>query len=451
MSTVAAQASAMLAESFEPDAPMAPRALADTGLTLPFLTDLMLKLFFNRGTMRGGDLSRMLCLPFPIVEEGLDFLKKIKCIEISSGEMIGAASYRFQLTDFGRQRSRDALESNGYVGPAPVPLKDYIAQCYKQKVTGIPITRQGLLQAFSHMVVSDELIETVGPAVVSGKAVFIYGPPGTGKTTIAQAIGTYMNTQGGEIYVPHAVIAEGGVITIYDPIVHQAADRSADDTGPDEVSLVRELLNDGTTDRRWLKIRRPVIITGGELNLEMLDLRSGTSKNVYQAPLHIKANGGIFLIDDFGRQLVSPRELLNRWIFPLESRHDFLTLNSGEKLMVPFEQMTIFSTNMDPKDLVDDAFLRRMRHKLAVFAPERKLYEEIFNLYARKLKLNACPEGIDFLYKTYYDTGRRIARPSDARDLLEIVCSICRFRGEPQHLDVALLTEAARQFIPEFE
>ena len=223
------------------------------------------------------------------------------------------------------------------------------------------------------------------------------------------------------------------------------------DTGPDEVSLVRELLNDGTSDRRWAKIRRPVIITGGELNLEMLDLRFGASKNVYQAPLHIKANGGIFLIDDFGRQLVSPRELLNRWIFPLESRHDFLTLSSGEKVMVPFEQMTIFSTNMDPKDLVDDAFLRRMRHKLGIFAPDRKLYTEIFNLYVRKLKLQPCEAAVDFLFKTYYDAGRRISRPSDARDLLEICVSICRFRGEPPRLDVPLIEEAARQFIPEFE
>ena len=260
-----------------------------------------------------------------------------------------------------------------------------------------------------------------------------------------------MNTQGGEVYVPYAVMAEGGVITIFDPIVHKPADSQWDEYGPDNVAMVRDLLNEGTLDRRWVKIRRPVLITGGELNLKMLDLQYSSSKNVYQAPLHIKANGGVFLIDDFGRQLVSPKELLNRWIFPLESRHDFLTLASGEKIMVPFEQMTIFSTNMDPKDLVDDAFLRRMRHKIGIEAPDRPLYEKIFALYVRRLKLNPCPEAIDFLYESYYDTGRRISRPSDARDLLEIVVSICRFRGEEPHLSRELIMEAARQFIPEFE
>lgn len=440
----------LIDDVYTPDAPLAPRTLQETGLTLAFLTDLILKTFFNRGAMRGADMSKMIGLPFKIIDQALTFLKDTKCIEISGGDMIGSASYRFQLTDYGRQRSRDAMETNGYVGPAPVPLHTYVEQCYKQQVTGIPVTRQGLRRAFSHLVVSDELVETIGPAIVSGKAVFVYGPPGTGKTSIAQAVGNYMNTQGGEIYIPYAIMAEGGVITIFDPIVHKTIGRE-EEISHDNGSLVRELLNEGTLDRRWTKINRPVIITGGELNLKMLDLSFGTLKNVYQAPLHIKANGGIFLIDDFGRQLVSPKELLNRWIFPLESRHDFLTLQSGEKIMVPFEQMTVFSTNMDPKDLVDDAFLRRMRHKLAIESPNRKLYEDIFALYVKKLKLNPCPEAVDFMYETYYDTGRRLPRPSDCRDLLEIVVSICRFRRIQPHLDCAMIQEAARQFIPEFE
>lgn len=438
-----------LEELFVPESPSIPRNLKETGLSLGFISDLVLKMLFSRGSMLGIELARQCALPFKILEEGLIFLKDEKCVEISGGDLIGTVSYRFALTDFGRQRARDAMETTAYVGPAPVPLDSYVRQCYRQMVTGIPITREGLKNAFSHLVLSDEMIDTVGPAVVSGKAVFIYGPPGTGKTSIARAVGDYMNNSGGEIYVPHALMAEDGIVTVFDPIVHRPIEDDDTDVGPSQQSLVRRLLNENQQDPRWVKIRRPVIVTGGELNLEMLDLRHSSQRNVYQAPLHIKANGGIFLIDDFGRQLCSPRDLLNRWILPLEDRHDFLTLASGKKFMVPFEQLIIFSTNLNPKELVDDAFLRRIRHKIGIEAPGRDLYEEIFNLYCRKLRLNECPEAIDYLFERYYNGGR-ISRPSDCRDLLEIVVSLCRFQRLEPRLDRALMVEAARQFIAEF-
>lgn len=436
-------------EIFVPDPPIAPQSMAETGLNLAFISDLVLKLLFTRGSMLGLQLSRLAALPFKILEEALIFLKDEKCIEISGGDLIGTVSYRFNLTEFGRQRARDAFETIAYVGPAPVPLDMYLQQCYRQMVTGIPISPSGLRRAFAHMITEDKLFDTVGPAICSGKAVFIYGPPGTGKTTIARAIGDYMNTSGGEIYVPHAVMAEDGIISIFDPIVHEPVDLADSESGPDNISLIRRLLNENSVDPRWVKIKRPVIITGGELTLDMLDLRFSSTANVYQAPLHIKANGGVFLIDDFGRQLCTPKELLNRWIFPLESRSDFLALASGKKIMVPFEQLTIFSTNMDPRDLVDDAFLRRIRHKLEIPAPTRELYEQIFNLYCKKLRLNQCPEAIEFLFTRYYGQGR-VNRPSDCRDLLEIVVSICRFRREEPHLDLELITEATRQFFAEF-
>ena len=250
--------------------------------------------------------------------------------------------------------------------------------------------------------------------------------------------------------MPHAIVAEGEIVTIFDPIVHNPIEQQADDVGPESQSLIRRLLNEDTQDPRWVKIRRPVIVTGGELTLDMLDLRYSSTANLYQAPLHVKANGGVFLIDDFGRQLCSPRELLNRWILPLEDRHDFMSLASGKKFMVPFEQLIIFSTNLDPADLVDDAFLRRIRHKLGIEAPSREVYEQIFNLYCRRLRLNECADAIDFLYERYYSDGQRIARPSDCRDLLEIVVSICRFNRQEPHLDCALIQEAARQFMADF-
>jgi Mg-chelatase subunit ChlI len=203
-------------------------------------------------------------------------------------------------------------------------------------------------------------------------------------------------------------------------------------------------------DARWVKIHRPVVVTGGELNLDMLDLRYNADSNFYQAPIQVKANGGVFLIDDFGRQLCSPKELLNRWILPLEDRHDFLTLSSGKKFEVPFEQLIIFSTNLDPRDLVDDAFLRRIRHKVSIDAPERAIYERIFNSMVKRLGMNPCPDAVDYLYERYYDAGRN-PRASDCRDLLEIVQAICRFRRQPVQLTRELIAEASASFICEFK
>jgi predicted ATPase with chaperone activity len=423
--------------------------MKESGLSLSFLNDLIMRSLLVRGSMLGLDLARLLCLPFKVIEEPLQFLKDEKCIEVKSGDLIGHVAYRFTLTELGRSRARDALKLCNYVGPAPVPLEDYVEQAYRQAVTGITVTPEALRASFSHLVLPEELFLALGPAIVSGKSMFIYGPPGNGKTSIARAIGDFMNTAGGEIYVPYAVLAEQGIITIYDPTIHQLADSVDADRLDDNEATIRRLLNTNSVDARWVRIRRPVVVTGGELTLDMLDLRYNSESNLYQAPLHIKANGGVFLIDDFGRQLVSPKELLNRWILPLEDRHDFLTLASGQKFEVPFEQLIIFSTNLDPADLVDDAFLRRIRHKVGIDAPAREVYTKIFEMNAKRLGMNACPEAIDYLYERYYSKGR-CPRASDCRDLLEIVQAICRFRKQPVKLTPALIAEAASTFICEF-
>jgi predicted ATPase with chaperone activity len=325
-----------------------------------------------------------------------------------------------------------------------------VEQTYRQAVTGITVTPDALRAAFSHLVLKEELFNAIGPAIVSGKSIFIFGPPGNGKTAMARGVGDFMNTCGGEIYIPYAFMAESSIITVYDQAVHQLADESANDRLEDQEATIRRLLNTGTVDPRWVRIRRPVVITGGELNLSMLDLRYNVESNFYQAPLHVKANGGIFLIDDFGRQLCSPKELLNRWILPLEDRHDFLSLASGKKFEVPFEQLTIFSTNLDPKDLVDDAFLRRIRHKVEVEAPPRDVYEKIFQANVRRLGMNQCPEAINYMYERYY-TKNRNPRASDCRDLLETIQSICRFRKQPVQLTRDLMAEASASFICEFK
>src|SRR5947209_2329499 len=432
-----------------PEAPSAPENLQQAGLSVGFLNDLILRTLYVRGGMLGLDLARSLCLPFKVIEESLKFLKDEKCIEVLGGDLIGRISYRFNLTELGRRRAQDAMKLCAYVGPAPVPIEDYIEQTYRQAVTGITCTPEALRAACTHLVITDELFNAIGPAIVSGRSVFIYGPPGNGKTSIARAIGEFMNTSGGEIYIPYAFLAENSIVTIYDQAIHQLSEQSQLENIEDNEATIRRLLNTGTVDCRWVRIRRPVVITGGELNLHMLDLRYNAEANFYQAPLHVKANGGVFLIDDFGRQLCSPKELLNRWILPLEDRHDFLTLSSGKKFEVPFEQLTIFSTNLDPKDLVDDAFLRRIRHKVGINAPERDVYMRIFNAMVKKLGMNACPEAVDYLYERYYNNGRS-PRASDCRDLLEIVQSICRFRRQPVQLTRELMVESSASFICEF-
>ncbi len=293
------------------------------------------------------------------------------------------------------------------------------------------------------------MFNAIGPAIISGKSVFIYGPPGNGKTAIARSIGDFMNSAGGAIYVPYAFLADHSIVTVYDASLHQIDADAGLDYHEDGDATVRRLLSTGSLDARWTRVRRPVIVTGGELTLEMLDLRFNADANFYQAPIQVKANGGVFLIDDFGRQIVSPKELLNRWILPLEDRHDYLTVASGKKFQVPFEQLIIFSTNLDPKDLVDDAFLRRIRHKVQILAPQRDVYDRIFANMCRKLGMNLCSEAVDYLYHRYYNAGRA-PRASDARDLLEIVQSICRYRRQPVHLTRELIAEAATTFIAEF-
>jgi predicted ATPase with chaperone activity len=432
-----------------PEAPSAPETLQEAGLALGFLNDLILRTLYARGGMLGLDLARLMCLPFKVIEEGLRFLKDEKCLEVAGGDLIGRVSYRFNLTELGRKRAQEAMELCAYVGPAPVPIEDYVEQAYRQAVTGINCAPEALRSAFSHLVLPEALFTAIGPAIVSGKSVFVYGPPGNGKTSIATAIGDFMTHAGGEIYVPYAFLAEGSIVTVFDKSIHQCSEDGGQERFEDNESTIRRLLNTGTVDPRWLRVRRPVVITGGELHLAMLDLRFNSSSNFYHAPLHIKANGGVFLIDDFGRQLVSPKELLNRWILPLESRHDYLTTASGKKFEVPFEQLIIFSTNLDPRNLVDDAFLRRIRHKVEINAPTRDLYERIFVLNSKRLGMNSCPEAVDYLYERYYKNGRS-PRASDCRDLLEIVQSICRFRKEPVQLTKDLIAEAASTFICEF-
>ena len=321
-------------------------------------------------------------------------------------------------------------------------LQQYATQTRLQTVQGVPCSRPSLDRVFSHLVLPESLINELGPAVVSGRSILVYGPPGSGKTAVSKALGEFLNNFGGQIWIPHAIVAETSVITVFDPLIHRPVLSEAEST-PRMQDLWKSQVQ--THDRRWIQIRRPVVIVGGELTLEMLDLRYSATGNIYQSPLHVKANGGVFLIDDFGRQIVSPRNLLNRWILPLEERQDYLTLATGKKIAVPFEELILFSTNLEPHQLVDEAFLRRIRHKVCITSPSRETVTEIFRKVCVQLGMPFRSECIEFLYEQYYERGRE-PRSSDPRDLLEIVESICRFRGTVQTLDRELIAEAAERF-----
>lgn len=432
-------------------APRSPTTLADSGLQLGQIAELVLKQLYLHGTLLGGDVARATRLPFSIIDEALRLLRDQKCVEVASGDLVGRVSYRFALTELGRGRARESFDHCRYVGPAPVPLEQYIAQCQRQHVTGSQCNLQGLRSAFKDVVVRSSLLSELGPAVCSGTSIFIYGPPGNGKTLVAKGLGQYLNQQGGEIYVPYAIQAESSIITLFDPGIHQTTDdagqtsRSSTAGSGENSSYV---VADSHFDIRWRRIRRPVVVTGGELTLDMLELQYNSSGNFYTAPMHIKANGGVFLIDDFGRQLVRPKDLLNRWIVPLEERVDYLTLSTGRKFQVPFEQLIIFSTNLDPRELVDDAFLRRIRHKVKIESPDRALYAEIFQLVCQQRNLPFESTAVDLMFRKYYDQGRT-PRSSDPRDLVEIADSICRFHEQPLVLTERLIDECARRFFGE--
>jgi len=418
--------------------PPAPESLAEAGISLGQLAELVLKLLYLNGTLTGFEVSRQVRLPFSVLAEGLHFLKLERSVEVMSGEMVGPISYRYQLTDSGRGRARDAFETCRYVGPAPVSLEQYTRQCRLQAIKNLSLNRQQLQSALQGLVLDPELLQRLGPAVCSGQSIFLYGPPGNGKTVIAKGLGRWLNESGGAIYVPYAFSVDNQIVSVFDPNVHRPShvpQRDVEESpDPDEIPV----------DLRWRQVRRPVIIAGGELDLAMLDLSFHAASGFYTAPLHLKANGGVFLLDDFGRQLVPAAQLLNRWILPLEERADSLTLATGKKFAVPFEQLTIFSTNLRPEDLVDAAFLRRIRHKLEIPPPSEQQYREIFRQVCEQRNMKYDDWIVSRLLSTQY-AAESPPKASDPRDLLDVIEAICRFRGESPHLSEKTVMEAFQE------
>jgi predicted ATPase with chaperone activity len=410
--------------------PPEPQSLEETGLTLGFLSDLALKTLYLRGQMTMGEIASALGLPMPtITERIMDFLKGERLVEIRGGTGIAAANYQFVIVDRGSEKAQEALARSQYVGKAPVPLATYVAAVQRQSIANLHVTQDDLVRAFSHMVIPRETLAQLGPAVNSGKSIFLFGPPGNGKTTIAEVLASLMK---GEVVLPYAVEVDQQVIKVYDQVYHRAA------LDP----VVGERLR---FDHRWVVSKRPIVMTGGELTLETLDLIYDETSKFYEAPFQMKANGGIFMVDDFGRQRVSPKDLLNRWIVPLEKRVDYLTLHTGKKIEIPFDMLIIFSTNLDPADLVDEAFLRRIRYKIGIEAPSVEQYEEIFKRICARKNIDYKTEAMSQILAQYRkkNLGLRSCHP---RDIVEQLIDTARFLGRPAQLTPDLIEMACDSY-----
>ncbi|RMH08789.1 MAG: AAA family ATPase, partial [Nitrospirae bacterium] len=423
-----------------PTFPPAPSSIAETGLTPELLVQLLVKTLLTAGELTEASAGELLKLPFPVMKELFGLLLQEKLCEVRGhGEPLGVL-YRYSLTDAGRQRAQAYLDVNRYIGPAPVPLTHYERMVRRQPVSHLRLDRALVEQALRPLVLPARTVEQIGEAVNSGWAIFLYGPPGNGKTVIAEAIGRMLSmAAGGAIYVPYAIEVDNQILQVFDPLTHHPLVLPPD--------MPRSLIEaKAEHDTRWLWCQRPLEVAGGELTLSMLELTFNETAKYYQVPPHIKANGGVFLIDDFGRQLIRPRDLLNRWIVPLEKRVDHLTLHTGKVFQIPFDTIVIFATNLEPHKLADEAFLRRIRNKIYIGDPSPERYAAIFQQVCEQKQVPFDPHAIDYLLRMVYEKYQLPLRSCHPRDLVDHLISIAKFNGIPPSLDPRLLDRACHTY-----
>jgi hypothetical protein len=415
--------------------PTEPADIAATGIDATEFLTLMMKLIYVEHLESVREFVDAIKLPYNLVQELVRMAIDRQLLRnLGTRYSSNPLDLSYAFTDEGRRWTVDALEQMRYTGPAPVTLDEFAHQVNLQRITNERVTFERLRKTLGELVFEDSIVESVGPALNSGRAILLYGPPGNGKTSVALCFASVFTDV---IYVPYAIIVEGQIIRVYDPSLHSllSADPSVEDNS---VSFVRR----DEYDARWVPCRRPFVVTGGELTLEMLDLRFDPSSNFYEAPLHVKALGGCFVIDDFGRQLVSPKNLLNRWIVPLENRYDYLKLHSGKSFTIPFEELVIFSTNLEPEDLMDPAFLRRLPYKIEVAGPSVELYRRIFEKECARQGLTPPGELFDLIVdKLTREKGLELAA-YQPRFIVDQVVAACRFMGQPAHFEPRFINYA---------
>ena len=420
--------------------PRSPKSVEDTGLPTGFLVELVCKMIYFGGVMTLGSLSEEIALPVSVVSDVVEFMKKERLVELKKGADL-RASYSYAITDLGRERARDYLMLSGYVGAAPVTLRQYTEIARKQTVRKMAVTREMMTRAFQGVILVPGLLDRLGPAVNSGRSIFLYGPSGNGKTFLAEHIA---RTLRGSVFIPHALYVDNQVIRIYDPVNHHKVDLGA----PSDPT--KAILEDRVEhDRRWVLCERPVVVAGGELTLSMLDLSFDQVSKFYEAPLQMKANGGLFLIDDLGRQLVRPFDLLNRWIVPLEKARDYLTLQNGKKFEVPFDQIILFSTNIEPRELSDEAFLRRIGYKIKIDYLREEEYVAICRQVCERLGVEYREDAIRFLLDEEHATRGVRLSACHPNDILSRVVEICQYEGMPPRMENALITRACKDYFTE--
>ncbi|RBW56301.1 ATPase [Ruegeria sp. A3M17] len=419
-------------------APPAPKGMAEMKLPIVMMRDILLKTIFRKNVDTVTEIAEAICLPGAVTQELVDIARDQKLLEATgtlnanSGNEMG-----YQLTDAGKARALDALSQSEYFGAMPVPLDVYREQVKRQSIRNIQVTRDQLTGAMGHLVLPNSLLDHLGPAVSAGRSILMYGPPGNGKSSISNGI---RDALGDNVYVPRAIEYAGQVITVYDPIVHTAIEQEADD--PNSLRRRKRF------DTRYVQCERPTVVTGGELSLSMLDLVYNPTARTYQAPLQLKSTGGIFIVDDLGRQQEPPQALINRWIVPLEENKDILGLQSGEKFEVPFDTLVIFSTNFHPNEIFDQAALRRIFFKIKIGGPVQEDFLKIFAMVARKRGMPLDESALVHLLKVKYPTINNVYANYQPIFLIDQMISICEFEGIPYQMSPDLIDRAwANMFV----
>ena len=408
--------------------PHPPHTLDASGLSQALVEDLVLKHLLVLGEFRMADVAQRVKLPVSVVEEVLEELRRENLIEVKGSPNFAKTSYVHRLTEAGHRKGQEALRLCRYVGSAPVSLEDYSDMVQKQTLKGFIGSDGSLRSALSELVLDESIVRRIGPAMSSGQALFLYGPAGNGKTSIAEAIGRALPEQ---IYVPYAVAVGGEIISVYDPVCHEAVEE------PEETQ---------ESDARWILIKRPVVTAGGELSLDMLDLTFSHSTRYYEASLQMKANNGLFVLDDFGRQQTDPIHILNRWIVPLERHVDHMTLDSGMRFVIPFDVLVVFSTDLHPKELVHEAFLRRLRYKIKIDRPTRQEYLAIFKRVCNSHGVEFCPESYAYLEEQWYGAHGIARSACHPRDLIDHIIASARYYGELPQLRRETLAAACTDY-----